>query len=145
MSLVKYNNRPSDVIPTAFNSLVDRFLSDVEFDNVAMNRFNPSVDILESDKAYEIHLAVPGFEKDSFEISVEDKHLVVSGERKFEEEKSDKKYKSVQTSYGSFRRSFILPELVDRAKIDAKYNNGILEIVLPKDEVKTLKTTVKVK
>ena len=87
MSLVKYNNRHADVLPTAFNSLVDRFFSDVEFDNVAMNRFNPSVDILESDKAFEIHIAVPGFEKDSFDIAIEDKQLIVSGERKFEEEK----------------------------------------------------------
>ena len=144
MSLVKYNRR-ADAFPTNFNSLVDRFFSDVEFDNVSLNKFNPSVDILESDKAFEIHLAVPGFEKDSFEISVENKHLVISGERKFTEEKSDKKYKSVQTNYGSFKRSFVLPEVIDRAKIDAKYNNGILEIVLPKDEVKTLTSTVKVK
>ena len=145
MSLIKYNSGRSEVFPGNFNHLIDRFFNDSAFDNTQLEKFNPSVDILESEQAFELHLAVPGFTKDSFNIEVEDKNLIVSGERKFDQEKSDKKFKTVQTNYGAFRRSFVLPEIVDSTKIDAKYNNGILEVILPKDEVKTLKTTVKVK
>lgn len=143
MNLIRYSNRAA--APANFTNLVDRFFNDTEFDNTQAAKFHPGVDILESDKAYEIHFAVPGFDKESFNIDVEDKNLVVSGERKFAEADENIKYKTVQTGYGSFRRSFILPDFVDRTKIDAKYNNGILEVILPKDEVKTLKTTVKVK
>ena len=145
MSLIKYNNGRTEVFAPNFNNLVDRFFTDSAFDNTQLEKFNPSVDVLESEKAFELHLAVPGFNKDSFNIEVAEKNLIISGERKFDEENSDKKFKTVQTNYGSFRKSFVLPETVDRTKIDAKYNNGILEIILPKDEVKTLKTTVRVK
>ena len=143
MTLVRYNNRAAG--PANFTNLVDRFFNDTAFDNTQVEKFHPGVDILESDKAYEIHFAVPGFDKESFNIEVEENNLVVSGERKFEKADENIKYKTVQTSYGTFRRSFILPDYVDRAKIDAKYNNGILEVVIPKDEAKTIKTTVKVK
>ena len=147
MSLIKYNNGRTSVYPNSYNSLLDRFFTDTDFDNTAASKFNPSVDILESDKTYEIQFAVPGFEKDSFNIEVEDKHLIVSGERKFSgnEEDTEQKYKSVQTQYGAFRRSFILPDAIDRTKIDAQYTNGILAVTLPKDEVKTAKSTIKVK
>ena len=147
MSLIKYNSGRTSVYPNSYNSLLDRFFTETDFDNTMLNKFNPSVDILESDKTYEIQFAVPGFDKDSFNIEVEEKHLIVSGERKFtgNEEGAEQKYKTVQTQYGSFRRSFVLPDAIDRTKIDAKYNDGILAVVLPKDEVKTIKSTIKVK
>lgn len=145
MSLVKYRNGESGYYPTSPNDLFERFFNDSLFDNTREVRFAPKADILESEKAYEIHLAVPGFTKESFELSVDDKVLSVSGERKFEEEKSDKTYKSVQTSYGAFKRSFTLPDNINAKKIDAKYNNGMLEIVIPKDETKIVKTTIAVK
>lgn len=145
MSLVKYRNGASGYYPTSPNDLFERFFNDSLFDNTRDVKFSPKADILESDKAYEIHLAVPGFTKESFELNVDDKVLTVSGERKFEEEKSEKTYKSVQTSYGAFKRSFTLPDNINLKKVDAKYNNGILEIVLPKDETKVLKTTIAVK
>lgn len=147
MSLIKYNSGRTSVYPNSYNSLLDRFFTDTDFDNTAASKFNPRVDILESDKTYEIQFAVPGFEKDSFNIEVEDKQLIVSGERKFSgnQKGAEQQYKSVQTQYGTFRRSFILPDAIDRAKIDAKYTNGILAVVLPKDEVKIAKSTIKVK
>jgi len=145
MTLVKYNDGAVDRFPSTFGGLLDRFFTDSFFDNTQVDRFSPGVDILESDKDYEFHFAVPGFKKENFNINVEDNMLTVSGERKFEEKKSDKTFRSVQTSYGAFRRSFRLPDNVDQSKIDAHYNNGMLEVVVPKDEAKTLKTTVKIK
>ena len=70
----------------------------------------------------------------NFKIEINDNNLTVSGERKFTNEKKDKNFHSVETNYGSFSRSFTLPDNSDGSKISAKYNNGILELVIPKDE-----------
>jgi len=144
MTLVRYNKN-RDYFPTTVSGLMDKFFNDTAFDNTQMEKFTPNVDIVESDKAYELHFAVPGFDKKTFQIEVEENVLIVSGERKFEEKKEEKQFTSVQTQYGTFRRTFTLPDTVDRNKIDAEYNDGILKLTLPKDEAKMIKTTVKVK
>jgi HSP20 family protein len=102
------------------------------------------VDIIENENAFEIHFAVPGLNKDDFNIEIKDNYLTVSGERKFSNEKKDKNFHSIETNYGSFSRSFSLPENVNADKTQAKYTNGILELTLPKDEKKALKQTIKV-
>jgi HSP20 family protein len=145
MSLVKYRNGARGYYPTNTGGLLERFFNDSLYDNTQVQNFVPEVDILESEKTYEIHFAVPGFEKDNFNLNVDDKMLTVSGERKFKEEESEKKYKSVRTSYGSFERTFTLPKNVNANKIEANYTNGILEVIIPKDETKIIKTSIKVK
>ena len=132
-------------MPTTVHGLLHKFFNDVNFDNTQVEKFSPSVDVLESDKSYELHFAVPGFDKNEFSIEVEENVLTVSGERKIEELKNDKKYTSVQIQHGSFKRTFNLPDTVDRTKIDAEYNDGILKIILIKDEAKVMKTIVKIK
>jgi HSP20 family protein len=102
------------------------------------------VDIIESENAFEIQLAVPGMNKEDFKIDLKEGHLAVSGERKFTRKMDDKHFRSIETQYGAFRREFVLPDTVDAEKIEAKYNNGLLELVIPKDERKLLKTTIKV-
>ncbi len=144
MTLVRYNKN-RDQFPTTVNGLMDKFFNDVAFDNTQMEKFTPSVDVIESEKSYELHFAVPGFDKKSFNIDVEENILAISGERKFEEKKEEKEFTSIQTQYGSFRRTFSLPDIVDRTKIGAEYVDGILKVTLPKDEVKVMKTTVKIK
>ena len=145
MSLVKYRNGATGYYPTNMGGLLERFFNDSLYDNTQVQNFVPEVDILESEKTYEIHFAVPGIEKDNFSLNVDDKMLTVSGERKFKEEESEKKYKSVRTSYGSFERTFTLPKNVNANKIEANYTNGILEVIIPKDETKIIKTSIKVK
>jgi HSP20 family protein len=141
MSIIRYN--PSDFVPSTFSSLVDRFFNESMVRNGG-SVFSPKVDVIENENSYEVHLAVPGVNKEDFKIEVNDNYLTVSGERKFTSEKKEKNYHSVETQYGSFSRSFTLPENVDGTKINAKYNNGILELVIPKDEKKALKQTIKV-
>lgn len=148
MSLVKYRNGARNYFPTTANGLLERFFNDSLFDNTILEgdmAFAPKVDILESDKTYELQFALPGFNKEDFVLDVDDNVLTVSGERKFEEEQNEKTYRSVQTSYGSFKRSFSLPDNINAKKIEATYNNGILEIVIPKDETKIIKTSIAVK
>ena len=141
MNLVRYN--ANDFVPTSFNSLVDRFFND-SLTRSGGSTFLPKVDVIENDNSYELHVAVPGLSKDDFSIEVQDHLLTVSGERKFTTEKKEKNFQSIETQYGSFSRSFSLPEDTDGSKIQAKYNNGILELIVPKDEKKVLKTTIKV-
>jgi len=141
MSIIRYN--PNDYVPSTFSSLVDRFFNESLTRNGG-SVFVPKVDVIESDNAYEVHLAAPGLSKDDFKIEINDHSLTVSGERKFSNEKKEKNYHSIETQYGSFSRSFTLPENVDGTKVNAKYNNGILELTIPKDEKKALKQVIRV-
>ncbi len=145
MSIVRYRNGATSYFPTNMGELLERFFNDSLYDNTQEHKFVPEVDVLESEKSYELHFAVPGFDKENFNLEVDDNVLIVSGERKFKDEKSEKTFKSVQTRYGSFTRSFTLPENVNLNKIEAHYKNGILEVVIPKDETKLVKTNIKVK
>jgi HSP20 family protein len=141
MSIIRYN--PNDFVPASFSSLVDRLFTD-SLARSGGSTFTPKVDIIENTDSYELHFAAPGLAKEDFKIELNDNQLTVSGERKFSNEKKDKNYYSVETQYGSFSRSFSLPDNVDGEKINAKYTNGILELTLPKDEKKVTKQTIKV-
>ncbi len=141
MSIIRYN--PNDFVPSSFSSLVDRFFNESVVRNGG-SVFTPKVDVIETETSYEVQLAAPGVSKDDFKIEVNDNSLTVSGERKFSNEKKDKNFHTIETQYGSFSRSFTLPDNADGTKINAKYNNGILELIIPKDEKKILKQTIKV-
>jgi Molecular chaperone (small heat shock protein) len=143
MSIVRYNTVLDDFAPTSFNHLIDRFFGEsISRSGGSAYSFVPKVDIIEDEKAFEIHLAVPGMNKDEFKIDLKENRLTISGERKFVRE--EKKFRLTETQYGAFSRAFALPDNVDAEKIEAKYSNGILELVIPKDEKKFLKTTIKV-
>ena len=145
MSIVRYNSALNDFVPTTFSNLIDRFFNEtVSRSGGSSYSFVPRVDIVETEKAFELHLAVPGLNKEDFKIDLNDNYLTISGERKFTKEQNEKHFRSIETQYGTFSRSFSLPEHVNANAISAKYNNGILEVVVPKDEKKTLKTTIKV-
>lgn len=145
MSLIRYNRFANEFTPSSFGSLVDRFFSDsVARSGGSAHSFIPRVDVMENEKAYEVHVAVPGMNKDDFKLDLNENLLTVSGERKFTRENKNGDVHTVETQYGTFSRSFRLPEDADGGKIGAKYNNGILEVNIPKDEKKVLKTTIKV-
>ena len=144
MSIVRYSTA-NDFVSISFSNLIDRFFSDsLARTGGSAYSFVPKVDILETEKAYELHFAIPGVNKDDFKIDLNDNHLTISGERKFTKEKKENNLYVVETQYGNFSRSFSLPENVDASKITAAYNNGILEITVPKDEKKVLKSSIKV-
>lgn len=109
--------------------------------NEAWSRFSntPAVNITEEEDVYKVSLAVPGMKKDDFEIDVEGNMLTISCEKEESKEEKEKKFTRKEYNYSSFSRSFTLPEAVNREKIEAKYENGILHMELPKkDEVKKL-------
>ena len=142
---MRYNSVLNDFVPTSFSHLIDRFFNEsVSRSGGSAYSFVPKVDIIENEKAFEIQLAVPGMNKEDFKIDLNENLLTVSGERKFRKESDGKHFRSIETQYGAFGRTFVLPENVEGEKIEASYSDGILTLVVPKDEKKLLKTTIKV-
>ncbi|HYF67776.1 MAG TPA: Hsp20/alpha crystallin family protein [Ohtaekwangia sp.] len=145
MSIIRYNSAVNDFIPTSFSNMIDRFFNDsIARSGGSQYSFVPRVDIVEDEKGFEIQVAVPGMNKEDFKIDLNDNYLTISGERKFTKERKENNFRSIETQYGSFSRSFSLPDNVDASKISAKYNNGILELNVPKDEKKITKASIKV-
>lgn len=96
----------------------------------------PSVDVKETDKEVIVKADLPGIKKEDIEVSIDKDQLVIKGERKMEKEEKEKDYVRVERSYGSFYRSFNIGVPVKEDEIKADYKNGVLEINLPKAEVK---------
>ncbi len=118
-----------------YNDFIDKDIFDYSnkhFSNT--NTTLPAVNIKESIEGYLVEMAVPGMEKSDFKINIENKMLSIASEKKSETEKNDENYSRKEFSYQSFNRSFSLPESVDESKIEAKYDNGILIINIPKKE-----------
>jgi HSP20 family protein len=94
----------------------------------------PSVDVSETDGEYQIKAEIPDVKKEDVKVILEDGVLTIQGERKQEKEDKGKKYHRVERTYGSFVRSFTLPDLVDEEKVKAEFKDGILKLQLPKSE-----------
>ena len=92
----------------------------------------PNVDISETDTAYLIKGEIPGVNKEDIKVNLEDGLLTMSGERKQEKEEKNKKFHRIERSYGSFMRSFRLPDNVDESAVKAEFKDGMLSITLPK-------------
>ncbi|WP_026967744.1 Hsp20/alpha crystallin family protein [Algoriphagus terrigena] len=142
MKLVRYNHLENQS-PATFSAVLDRLFSDSV--NATRKQFSPAVDIAEDEKSYEIQLALPGMKKSDFKIDLVDRKLTISGERKHEEKKEGKNFHSVETQYGSFKRSFFVPDDVIEESVEASYEDGLLSLVLPKKEKKVSKATIEVK
>ncbi|MCP9468838.1 MAG: Hsp20/alpha crystallin family protein [Nitrospira sp.] len=101
---------------------------------LAVAEWSPVVDITEDDKEYLIKAELPEMKKEDIKINVQDDVLSISGERKYEKDEKGKKYHRVERAYGSFLRSFTLPQDADGSKVSAAYKDGVLSIHLPKSE-----------
>lgn len=135
MTLMRYT-RPdsSNMMSKRFSDIMDEF-----FDDAVNNRrdsFVPSIDISETDDKFLITAELPGMKKEDINISLENSRLSISGERSFESEEKGKTFHRVETQYGSFNRSFQLPDNVDEGSIEANYENGLLNITIEKSEDK---------
>ena len=124
----KYNNQ--NWIPSIFNDF---------FDNdwmVKANATAPAINVIESDKDYKVEVAAPGMTKNDFNIHLsEDNEFVISMEKKNEtkeEDKENKKYLRREFSYTQFQQALVLPDDVDKDKINANVSDGVLTIELPK-------------
>jgi HSP20 family protein len=134
MTHVKFSRRPFE---QSFNNLVDDLFSElpVLYKSDLNQKGLIPVNVSETDKAYNIEVVSPGFEKPDFKINVDQNILTISGQKKEEEVvKEGNKQIRKEYSYRSFKRSFTLDEKIDAAAIEAKYVNGVLTLNLPKKE-----------
>lgn len=122
---------------SAFPSLFNEFFNDNFFgwDRDLSKTNVPAVNIAETNDEYKLEIAAPGLSKDDIKINIEDHRLVISSEKTEEKEDKQANYYRREFNYSGFKRSFALPEHeVDEDKIDAKYENGVLSVVIPKRE-----------
>jgi HSP20 family protein len=104
----------------------------------------PALDISERKDAYVVTVEVPGVKPEELDITLEDGLLTIQGERRFAQESSDQQFHRVERRYGSFRRSITLPSQVQADQIEASFDNGVLEVIVPKaEEAKPKKITVR--
>ncbi|WP_447974734.1 Hsp20/alpha crystallin family protein [Nitrospira sp. Kam-Ns4a] len=103
-------------------------------ESLTVAEWAPLVDIVEDDKEYLIKAELPEVKKEEIKVCVQDDVLSISGERKYEKEEKGKKYHRVERAYGSFMRSFTLPDDADGSKVSAEFKDGVLKVHLPKSE-----------
>jgi HSP20 family protein len=142
MTLVKFNNRTRNTAPY-FNNVFDSLFSEALNKNLTVNKV-PGVNILETEQDYKIELAAPGLVKEDFQINLKKDTLSVWVEKKEIETEVKKDYTRKEFEYSSFARSFVLPESVNVDSITAEYVNGILNITIGKDDVKSQSKEIKV-
>lgn len=133
--------RNQNWLPYVFNDL---------FDNNWMIKANstaPAINVIESEKDFRVEVAAPGMTKEDFHIRIdEDDNLVVSMEKKEEknEDKKEGRYLRREFSYSKFQQTMVLPENVEKDKIEAKVENGVLTVVIPKKNEEEAKKEAKI-
>lgn len=125
-------------------TLEDRMNQAFSPEKSVLSNFTPSVNTREGEFAYHIDVDLPGVKKEDINVKIENNILTLKGERKSKEEVKKEDYYKMESSFGSFMRSFILPDNVDTENIHAENKDGVLEIVLPKKEPKS-KTSKQIK
>lgn len=137
MSLVRTS--PLDTMKQLQREMDRLFKSPTTLDdtsNVVGGDWVPAVDIKEEDDKFVVHADIPGVAPSDIEVSTENGMLTIKGERKHESKEEKDNYKRIERSYGSFYRRFSLPDNTDQDKISATGNNGVLEITIPKVEIR---------
>ncbi|MDJ1499745.1 Hsp20/alpha crystallin family protein [Xanthocytophaga agilis] len=142
MALVRFN-QPSSVFP--YRNLLNELLNDFNTSVGQDYRSNiPAVNVHESETEYTLEVAAPGQNKENFNINLDGRVLTISSEQKEEKKEENGKWTRKEFNYSSFKRSFTLPENVNAENIEAKYENGVLVVVVPKaEEVKPKSIAVK--
>ena len=144
---IRRSETPARIWPET-PSLFEEFFNDPFFSSVARNgdRWLPAVDILEKDGNLVMRAEVPGVTEKDIELKLEGNILTLKGEKKQEHEEERNNYHRMESFYGSFTRSFTLPDSVDRDHIKADYRNGILTVTIPqKPEVRPREIPVSTK
>lgn len=138
MALVRWDpTREVDVLQNDMNRLFDAFFQGQGGNRAgggAMQRWIPPMDLTEAEGEYVIRADLPGLSEDDIEIQVKDNVLTISGERKSEHQDSGEGFYRVERSFGRFSRSLDLPTGVDPAAVTAGFDNGVLEVRVPKPE-----------
>lgn len=136
MSIVRYDpfrdlRTLQEEVNRLFSTNVTRGFGE---EGIGRGAWHPSVDIYENKEHIVLEAELPGMNRDEFELSVENNVITLRGERQFEKKDDTDNYHRVERSYGSFTRSFTLPQTVSADGATAEYRNGVLRVTLPKRE-----------
>lgn len=146
MTVVRYDpfrdlRSLQDEVNRLFTTNLSRAFGD---EGIARGAWNPSVDIYENKDQIVLEAELPGMNREDFDLSIENNVITLRGERRFEKKEESDNYHRVERSYGSFTRSFTLPQTVTAEGATAEYRNGVLRVTLPKrEEIKARRIEVK--
>jgi len=140
MGLIKFNDRTA--FPS-FSTMLDDFFdrSFADFGTAPSASKTPAVNVKETENEFGLEVALPGVSKDQVNLEIDHNVLTISSESKTENEETKGGYTRREFGYNAFRRSFTLPEIANQEKIDAKFENGVLNVSIPKLDEKALKNT----
>ena len=127
------------------NRLFQQSFGDGRDEALSTSAFAPAVDVYEDEHNVTLKIEVPGIDEKDIDVRIENNTLTVHGERKFEKDEKEENYRRVERQYGSFTRTFNLPQTVDSESVSATYDKGVLKISLPKKaeaKPKQIKVTV---
>ena len=145
MSIVRYDpfrdlRSLQDEVNRLFSTNLSRSFGE---EGMARGAWNPSVDIYENKDQIVLEAELPGMKREDFDLSIENNVITLRGERRFEKQDEGDNYHRVERSYGSFARSFTLPQTVQADEVTAEYRNGVLRVTMPKrEEVKARRIEV---
>ena len=147
MNLVKFRNPYYNVNGNLVDELFNSFLSNDYHEDYLLNSKNPATNVFETDKDFRIELLLPGFVKDDVQMNYHKNLLTIKVDREKKDENANENYKYSHREFGvfNFEKQFQIPNTVNSEKIDAKFENGILTVVLPKKEEALEKAPVKIK
>ena len=127
--------RPARLFNWPDNRIIDRLFDDFAApSHLEKKHWVPTIDVAESDSAFTVKAEVPGMDKNDLDITLTDGLLTIKGEKKNGHKEEEKNYHLIERSYGSFSRTLRLPVDVEMSRVDAKYKDGVLTIMLPKAE-----------
>ena len=135
MSLVRYQPwNTMEQLRNEMGRMLERYPSAEEGSSIATSDWTPAVDIKETEKEFLIHADIPGVDPNDIDVHMEDGLLTIKGTRESEKKEEREGYKRIERQHGSFYRRFSLPDTANADKISAKCKNGVLDIVIPKQE-----------
>jgi HSP20 family protein len=124
--------REFSTLQDRLNRLFQQSVSEGRDESLTTSSFAPAVDVYEDDHQVTLKIEVPGIDEKDIDVRLENNTLTVHGERKLEKEEKEENYRRVERQYGSFTRSFTLPNTVDAEGVSAQYDKGVLKIKLAK-------------
>ena len=132
MTLIKWQPKPMNVFDDMDTMIHSFFNTDWNFPVRDTRNWSPAVDVKETDKSFVLTADIPGLTKKDIKVNVANGKLSISGERTYETDQENDNYHYRERRFGTFDRSFKLPDTVDEEKISASFKNGILIVALPK-------------
>jgi HSP20 family protein len=136
-NIIKRNN--PDIGIESFRKNMDKLFDDFFFyspTELFSNEWDPEIDVMEDDKAIRVRADIPGIDEKDLEVKLENNNLVISGEKKEETKDEKKNYIFSERKFGSFCRTISLPEGVNSDKIKAEFRKGVLQIEIPREDIK---------